>query len=96
MKYAPPEIAEKAKEEMLKKTLRWVAAREEKKIPRGPADYYAKNVVQLLIGQSMKKKSVPGRTRYVFVLTQIGLFCSHLFHLVLQFTLLRRNVTSAF
>lgn len=33
---------------MLDRTLLWVAARDEKEIPLGLADYYAKSLVQLL------------------------------------------------
>ena len=60
MKFAPSEVKDKAKREMLKKTLMWEAAREESGIPKGPVDYYAKNVVQLLTEKPMK---LPPRER---------------------------------
>lgn len=48
MTYAPPDVTKKARMKMLDRTLLWVAARDEKEIPLGLADYYAKSLVQLL------------------------------------------------
>lgn len=74
MTYAPPEVTKQARMKMLDKTLSWVAAREEREIPLGLADSYAKSLVQLLTEpESMKlpereKPSDPRSGRYVFVL----------------------------
>ena len=48
MTYAPADVTKKARMKMLDRTLLWVAARDEKKIPAGLADCYAKSLVQLL------------------------------------------------
>ena len=71
MKFAPPEVTKKARMKLLNTTLKWVAAREEKGIPRGLVDRYAKNVVQVLIKpESMKLPPTEGDSRpawYVLV-----------------------------
>jgi len=61
MTYAPPDVTKQARMKMLDRTLLWVAAREEKEIPLGLADSYAKSLVQLLTEpESMK---LPERER---------------------------------
>jgi len=61
MTYAPADVTKKARMKMLDKTLLWVAARDEKQIPPGLADCYAKSLVQLLTEpESMK---LPERRR---------------------------------
>lgn len=55
MTYAPADVTKKARMKMLDRTLLWVAARNEKEIPLGLADCYAKSLVQLLTEpESMK------------------------------------------
>ncbi|XP_032231895.2 uncharacterized protein LOC5507391 [Nematostella vectensis] len=51
MKFAPPEVIQQTKDELLNRTLRWSAKREG--LPIGLVDKYAKNVAQLLTEGSM-------------------------------------------
>ena len=61
MTYAPADVTKKARMKILDRTLLWVAARDEKKIPAGLVDCYAKSLVQLLTEpESMK---LPERQR---------------------------------
>lgn len=61
MTYAPADVTKEARMKMLDRTLLWVAARDENKIPVGLVDYYAKSLVQLLTQpESMK---LPERQR---------------------------------
>ena len=48
MTYAPADVTKKARMKMLETTLLWVADRDEKQIPPGLVDRYAKSLVQLL------------------------------------------------
>ncbi|KAJ7357672.1 hypothetical protein OS493_023803 [Desmophyllum pertusum] len=72
MTFAPPEVTKKARMKLLNTTLKWVAAREEKEIPRGLVDCYAKNVVQVLIKpESMKLPPTEGDSRPACLTEQI-------------------------
>lgn len=53
MMFAQDEAKESARKEMLITTIGWLAAREEKDIPIGPVDQYARNVYQILKGEPM-------------------------------------------
>jgi len=58
MTYAPADVTKKARMKMLDRTLLWVAARDEKQIPPGLADCYAKSLVQLLTEPGSKIRPV--------------------------------------
>lgn len=51
---APPDVVTQARGKLIKRTLSWAAARDDKHIPRAKVDDYAKNVLQLLLEQEIQ------------------------------------------
>ena len=71
MKFAPSEAKGKAVHEMLQKTILWLAARQEKEIPIGPVDYYARNVWQILNEEAITSPEEEKRPEIKYVLMSI-------------------------